>query len=360
MGRDQYAAMKIDIVQSRVYPEREKLQEVFLEVTERANKRFEKIIIARFVVTHGDELQALLRVDEEIVEVIHFFMEEMDGLEEISSLKIRLRVGIGIGTLTTSLNQEAAIGMDGPAFNFAKDAIDYAHDRKKYAVVKTASSRRSQVINTVLDLQFALREEWNRTQQRIIRRAKDGLSQAAIAAELGISQPAVSKNLAAAKWKVYEEATQTLKLLFNELNADEPVAAHLQRVDIYVINGLLWNDKYEFLLDMLENESNFRWKDCSFFQKSKTEPSNRLKTKIAERMRPVQCVIVLSDMYFSRGKWVKMELEVARELNKPIIAVRPWGSVRTPKLLEEYAAELVGWNTDEIVKKILAIRSGYV
>lgn len=207
---ENYIAVKIDIVNSRKIEERKKLQEKFLKITQSdANLVFEESIISRFVVTHGDELQVLLEVGPAVVDIINFFIDEMEP--------IKIRFGIGIGNLSTII-QPLAIGMDGQAFHFAKEAIDVAHNKKKYVVVKTESELQTRVFNSFFDLMFSIRDDWSPIQKEIISLTRKGYVQESIASYLNISQPAVSKNLRNAKWKSYYEAEETLKAIFEELD----------------------------------------------------------------------------------------------------------------------------------------------
>ncbi len=217
---DLYIAIKIDIIKSRSYSDRDQLQKKFLKITDNANKEFDEFVVSRFIVTHGDELQGLLKIDGRVIDVINFFLNEMNSLEseDFGKKKIRtskIRFGIGIGTLNTSL-KPVSIGMDGQAFYFAKEAIDIAHSQKKYIVVKTESQIVTNFINTIFDLMFSIRKDWSVTQIEIISFIIKGYLQESIAKKMGISQPAVSKHLKRANWESYHAAENTLRQAFDE------------------------------------------------------------------------------------------------------------------------------------------------
>lgn len=69
-------------------------------------------------------------------------------------------------------------------------------------------------------------------------------------------------------------------------------------------------------------------------------------------MMPTSCVIILAGVYATYSKWINIEIELAKNLNKKIIAVEPWGSSRTSLIVKNSADEIVGWNTSSIVRAI--------
>ncbi|AKB33089.1 hypothetical protein MSSIH_2399 [Methanosarcina siciliae HI350] len=63
-------------------------------------------------------------------------------------------------------------------------------------------------------------------------------------------------------------------------------------------------------------------------------------------------VIILAGVYSSYSKWINKEIEIAEYFGKPIIAVEPWGSERTSRIVKEHADRIVKWNTESIVGAI--------
>ena len=51
-------------------------------------------------------------------------------------------------------------------------------------------------------------------------------------------------------------------------------------------------------------------------------------------------------------KWINLEIELAQEMGKPIIAVEPWGAERTSAAVKNAADKIVGWNTYSIISAI--------
>ena len=69
-------------------------------------------------------------------------------------------------------------------------------------------------------------------------------------------------------------------------------------------------------------------------------------------MQPASCVIILAGVYSSYSKWINIEIELAKEMGKRIIAVEPWGSSHTSAVVKNAAQEIVGWNSASIIRAI--------
>lgn len=78
----------------------------------------------------------------------------------------------------------------------------------------------------------------------------------------------------------------------------------------------------------------------------------QLEEELRYQITPVNCVVVLSELYFAFDNWIQFEINLANSLSKPIIGIKPWGSERMPVIVEEAANEVVGWDTGTIVKAI--------
>lgn len=118
-----------------------------------------------------------------------------------------------------------------------------------------------------------------------------------------------------------------------------------------------WNhsDAYEKLVNLLDKADNFRYKNYSV---PKDDPVHNakndatLKAAIRDQMRPASCVLILAGVYSTYSKWINIELDLAVEMGKKIIAVEPWGSERTSARVKLYADKIVKWQTSSIVSAI--------
>lgn len=78
----------------------------------------------------------------------------------------------------------------------------------------------------------------------------------------------------------------------------------------------------------------------------------QLKEAIRKQMQPASCVLIMAGVYSTYSKWINIEIELAKSMNKKIIAIEPWGSEKTSRTVKDAADVIVGWNTDSIVNAI--------
>lgn len=83
-----------------------------------------------------------------------------------------------------------------------------------------------------------------------------------------------------------------------------------------------------------------------------SENDNYIKSVIRQKLKASDVVIGIDGFYGSFSGWMKWELETAKAMGKPILAVIPWGQTKTSKVVEGLADKIVHWNTDSIVSAI--------
>lgn len=78
----------------------------------------------------------------------------------------------------------------------------------------------------------------------------------------------------------------------------------------------------------------------------------QLRAAIRRQMQPASCVLILAGVYATYSKWIQIEIELAQEMDKTIIAIEPWGADRTSAVVKAAAGKVVGWNTMSITNAI--------
>ena len=78
----------------------------------------------------------------------------------------------------------------------------------------------------------------------------------------------------------------------------------------------------------------------------------QLRAAIDAKIRGCSCVIILAGVYASYSKWINIEIELAQQYNKPIIAVQPWGAERTFAAVKKAATTIVGWNAKSVANAV--------
>lgn len=128
--------------------------------------------------------------------------------------------------------------------------------------------------------------------------------------------------------------------------------------NLFISHSWTYNDTYEDLTKLLDNASYFSYKNYSVPKDDPIHNANNdreLYNAIEEQIRDASVVLILAGVYSSYSKWIDKEIEIAQNLNKPILAIEPWGSEKTSVKVKNSADRIVKWNTASIVNAIREI-----
>jgi hypothetical protein len=128
----------------------------------------------------------------------------------------------------------------------------------------------------------------------------------------------------------------------------------LKNYRLFMSHAWKYHNGYDRLIKFLDDAPNFQYSNYSIPTDKKFDSmsDSKLKDELRDQIRPTQCVIILGGIYVSYSKWIQFEIDYAKELGKPIIGIKPWGSERTPQAVSQAANIIVGWNTASIVSAI--------
>lgn len=127
---------------------------------------------------------------------------------------------------------------------------------------------------------------------------------------------------------------------------------------LFISHSWRYNNEYQSLVDLLNSRGYFSFKDYSVPRNdpiritSKYAYERKLREGIIDQMRFCDVVILIAGKYVTYSDSIQMELEIAKNMGKPILAIRPYGADQTTSLAEIYANEIVNWNSDSIVSAI--------
>lgn len=193
--------------------ERRTVQERLGDLLDDLNRGLDEAILADFTITVGDEFQGLLVRPGVLPELMWRLRDRLPGL--------RFWTGVGFGGLDTGL-EERAVGMDGPAFHRAREALEVAHDDGLHGGVFSGFGDDDPVLGGLSRLLDWQRQRFTDAQREAIRHVRRGETQTEAAGEIGVSRQAVSKRLAAAGWTAYRDAEKSLQgLLARYATAEE-------------------------------------------------------------------------------------------------------------------------------------------
>lgn len=125
--------------------------------------------------------------------------------------------------------------------------------------------------------------------------------------------------------------------------------------NLFISHSWSYSDQYTRLISLLDRDPSFSYKNYSV---PKNDPihnassDEKLKEAIRRQIQPASCVVILAGVYSTYSKWINIEIELAKQMNKRIIAVEYWGSERTSTIVKQNADVIVGWNSKSIINSI--------
>ncbi len=212
-------AIIADIVHSRAITgaKRRSLQVRLNSLLERINTEYVDGILAKFLITLGDEFQGLLCRPEHIPDIVWEVERELGEID--------VRFGIGLGTLDTDL-QEYAIGMDGSAWHNARTAIQQAKsDNLNGGVFRGFGESNDTILNGLARLLRHLREKLRDRQWRILDQYRLDPVQAKIARDIDIDRQTVHRNIKSTGAAAYLEGERALRLVLQKFDTRDDWAA---------------------------------------------------------------------------------------------------------------------------------------
>ena len=125
--------------------------------------------------------------------------------------------------------------------------------------------------------------------------------------------------------------------------------------NLFISHSWAYGDAYDKLIRMLDSDQYFKYKDYSVPKNNPIHNASydyQLRAAIKNQMQHASCVLILAGVYATYSKWINIEIQLAKEMNKPIIAIEPWGSERTSLIVKNNANKIVRWNTSSIISAI--------
>ena len=121
--------------------------------------------------------------------------------------------------------------------------------------------------------------------------------------------------------------------------------------NLFISHSWAYGDAYDRMCEML-NSHGFNYKNYSVPKHDPIHnaPSEaKLKEAIRAQIKPASVVVIMAGVYSTYSKWINIEIELAQEMGKKILAVEPWASERTSQTVKNAAHKIVKWNTSSIV-----------
>jgi len=212
----QYAALIGDMVGSRHIKNRQAAQKQLKQILSNLNAdRDQLALVSPFTVTLGDEFQALLSNTQNIWKAIWAI--------EAALYPVKLRYAIGLGEIHTQIDPDKAIGMDGPAFHLAREAMSELKTSGNSFSIKGELSCKD-VVDPALALLSLHCDKWRGNRIQVFAGRLAGTRIDALSKSLSISEQAVYQN-------INDGALETCEALLQGLSTqmDRALAAKVEK-----------------------------------------------------------------------------------------------------------------------------------
>lgn len=123
---------------------------------------------------------------------------------------------------------------------------------------------------------------------------------------------------------------------------------------LFISHSWAYSDAYEKVTKLIDEQG------LSYYNHSvpMNDPihscgtDSQLRAAIDAKVKNTSCVLIMAGVYSSYSKWIKIEIEIAQKYGKPIIAIEPWASEKTSKVVKDAAHRIVKWQGKSIVAAI--------
>lgn len=140
---------------------------------------------------------------------------------------------------------------------------------------------------------------------------------------------------------------RVFQYLFNSNTKDDETAPR-----IFISHSWSYDEDYSNLVNKFsDNEFKYYNHSIPSDRPLNTTIEKEIDDGIRKKMSGCSKVVVLAGEYANR-KWIKREVEIAKELGKVVVAIRPWGQKTIPSYLKKKADTIIGFNSKAIIENI--------
>ncbi|HYU10754.1 MAG TPA: SatD family protein [Gemmatimonadales bacterium] len=192
-------ALIADLVASRLLNQKHRtdLQKRLEALLGRINENYQEAIGADFLITLGDEFQGVITNGEVVPSIIWDIETELRGVD--------VRIAFGFGMLNPPFKR-VALGMDGPAFHRAREALELWPKRHNKGGVFSGFNEDDAVLNGFARILRYVRERLTPAQVRTLSFLRRGGKQIQVAGRLGVTRQVISRRVRRAGLEAYMEA----------------------------------------------------------------------------------------------------------------------------------------------------------
>lgn len=167
-------------------------------------------LLTPFTISRGDEVQAVLEGT----------VLPLDLIRQLRYLcrPLALRIGIGIGQISSGLGKETSWAMNGPAFFRSRRALEeLKKERRAFTTVQTGDQEFDRLAGALLILIDTIQSRWTNAQWAAVMLYEEKGAYQKVAEVLGIAYQNVEKRCRAAHWWAVQKAESALAAAVQEL-----------------------------------------------------------------------------------------------------------------------------------------------
>jgi hypothetical protein len=207
-----YLVLIGDLIASRQSQNRKDLQNRLATILAKLNGRMPKPV-SPYTLTLGDEFQAVFDAADHVFDDIVQIMAALHPDQ--------VRFSLGLGNITTDLNLEQSLGMDGPAFYLAREGIDRLKDSGDLLHLDGLPENCALLAEGSLRLLSQRIQRWEANRFAILHGLLVGDPVKTIATELSVSEQAVYKNIRSGGLEAVIQVLSSLTKIINNCLAED-------------------------------------------------------------------------------------------------------------------------------------------
>jgi len=137
-----------------------------------------------------------------------------------------------------------------------------------------------------------------------------------------------------------------------------------RQIHIFISHAWSYSSHYSTLADWIFDEkwsvgqASLKFHDYSIPKDNPIHNASsaiQLKNAIFNQINRSHVIVIPTGMYASYSKWIQKEIEGAKNYQKPILAVNPFGQERKSGVVCNNADYEVGWNKKSVINAIWSL-----
>lgn len=209
-----FAVLTADIIGSRKLKDRGFSREQIEQAISELNIARKTFIASKFCLLRGDEIQGVVFPPQKAIMMVRYL--------RFYIRPVQVRVGIGIGDITTEIDRNNPWNMDGSSFHRARKALEEIKiSRQPATFINSLEENFDYNLNVILALMDVISNRWTDGQWEAIHTYEQMGTYQKAAQVLKVRPQNVAKRCQAAHWRVFSEAEKHIhNLISSKFSAD--------------------------------------------------------------------------------------------------------------------------------------------